>query len=659
MAVICFVSMLVITPLGVSAANNSVKEVGGVTIQNVKTKQYLNYDYGTLKNGTPLRVWPWDGSKEQLFAIDMVSAGTYRILTNASANFAVDVYRGNSKLKAGQQCDIWKAGSDSIAQNIQFYDCGDGSFILRMSNNTNLALAATSAKGRIKLVNFNKNDNSQKWIFKDTNGNKIDITNNSTSVTNPLCHADDYRILNTIKFDSKEYWVVGLNKKIGNLPANTIFCVDASTKNIIVDKELVSQLLVADKYLIDIANGSITKDIENIFKASCDYIDKYTDIKGCGMIGSLVGKGCSTFLNTWVAVTEKGQGTSLKNCAESWGELISEAAGVDERIDIYIVLYFAKLCFNTGLEALYVASENYISPTEIDYDAAIKTIEYYSQCKYYFEIIKALTKDTIDEYNQTPWWDKILNQTYDALEGLMGGVTGDLSNEIENMDKLFEAMEVLDTLQTMSEMQSYSNEILNALNVGTKTPNSIYKQTKSKYIIDATTIINNSMIIANMTTLEYWDSLIGTTVASIKSGNTYTKWYGSGNVSAKAGYYGQCTWYALGRFYEITGVKLTTAPHAKYWLTKNANNSKVKIIYGASNIMPQSIAVDDDGTYGHVMFIEYVTYDANGKPNYVYFTECNWDSNGKYNVGKDCIVQKMTYNNFIKYRTPDGYIIAK
>ena len=50
-----------------------------------------------------------------------------------------------------------------------------------------------------------------------------------------------------------------------------------------------------------------------------------------------------------------------------------------------------------------------------------------------------------------------------------------------------------------------------------------------------------------------WDSLVDTTIASIKSGSSYTKWYNaSGNVSANAGYTGQCTWYALGRFYEIT-----------------------------------------------------------------------------------------------------------
>lgn len=100
-------------------------------------------------------------------------------------------------------------------------------------------------------------------------------------------------------------------------------------------------------------------------------------------------------------------------------------------------------------------------------------------------------------------------------------------------------------------------------------------------------------------------------------------------------------------------------PHAKYWLTKNKNNKNVIIYTGASNIVSQSIAVDDDGTYGHVMFIEYVSYDSKGNPKYVYFTEANWDATGKYNAGKDCIVKKMSYSQFIKERKPDGYIVAK
>lgn len=157
----------------------------------------------------------------------------------------------------------------------------------------------------------------------------------------------------------------------------------------------------------------------------------------------------------------------------------------------------------------------------------------------------------------------------------------------------------------------------------------------------------------------YWDSKVGSTIASIKNSSGYTSYYGSKNLSAQGGYYGQCTWYAYGRFLEVNNIALKTAPHAKYWLSNNTNDSRVKVVYGASNIMPKSIAVRTSGTYGHVIFIEHVTYNSNGTPAYVYFTECNTDNNGTYNAGKDCILQKLSYNSFVSNKNPAGYIIAK
>lgn len=156
-----------------------------------------------------------------------------------------------------------------------------------------------------------------------------------------------------------------------------------------------------------------------------------------------------------------------------------------------------------------------------------------------------------------------------------------------------------------------------------------------------------------------WDSKVGTTVASIKNGSSYTSYYGSNNLSAQGGYRGQCTWYAYGRFLEVNGIALKSAPHAKYWLSRNTGDSRVSVLYGASSIKPKSIAVRTTGTYGHVMFIEHVTYNSNGTPAYVYFTECNADGNGTYNMNKDCILQKMTYSNFVNAKKPAGYIVAK
>lgn len=164
----------------------------------------------------------------------------------------------------------------------------------------------------------------------------------------------------------------------------------------------------------------------------------------------------------------------------------------------------------------------------------------------------------------------------------------------------------------------------------------------------------------NTNTSTNWNAKVGTTVAKIKSGSSYGFYYnGTGNISARGGYYGQCTWYAYGRFYEVNNIALNSARHAKYWLSENAGDTRVKVVYGAENIAAKSIAVRTSGTYGHVMFIEHVTYNSNGTPAYVYFTECNNDGNGKYDTGKDCVVKKLSYSSFVNQKNPAGYILKK
>lgn len=150
-----------------------------------------------------------------------------------------------------------------------------------------------------------------------------------------------------------------------------------------------------------------------------------------------------------------------------------------------------------------------------------------------------------------------------------------------------------------------------------------------------------------------WDSRVGSTLADIRS--TY---YTTGNMSARAGYTGQCTWYAYGRFYERNNIALNYARHAKQWLSDNRNDSRVSVLYGAGQIRPNCIAVRTSGTYGHVMYIEHVSYRA-GSPEYVYYTECNKDANGRYDAGVDCILKKKAYADFVSQDRPAGYIVAR
>ncbi len=183
---------------------------------------------------------------------------------------------------------------------------------------------------------------------------------------------------------------------------------------------------------------------------------------------------------------------------------------------------------------------------------------------------------------------------------------------------------------------------------------------KTSQYNDAIVSSKQSSSSSSTSTSSSWDSKVGKTVAAIKSGSSYGYYYNSkGNISAAGGYTGECTWYAFGRFYEVNQIALKSAPHAKKWLSRNEGDSRVKVVYGASQIASKSIAVRTSGTYGHVMFIEHVTFNKDGSPAYVYFTECNSDGNSTYNAGKDCVLQRLTYADFVRKKNPAGYIIKK
>lgn len=153
---------------------------------------------------------------------------------------------------------------------------------------------------------------------------------------------------------------------------------------------------------------------------------------------------------------------------------------------------------------------------------------------------------------------------------------------------------------------------------------------------------------------EIWDKKIGKTLSDLTTPH-YTP---EGNISAAAGYTGQCTWYAYGRFSEVTGIALDTALHAKFWLSMNDRDERLAVLYGKDKIRYPAIAVSVEGAYGHVMFVEYVSM-KDGAPDMVYFTECNADGNGRYDEGKDAVLYRLPYDLFIKFRTPAGYICAK
>lgn len=131
---------------------------------------------------------------------------------------------------------------------------------------------------------------------------------------------------------------------------------------------------------------------------------------------------------------------------------------------------------------------------------------------------------------------------------------------------------------------------------------------------------------------------------------------------------GQCTWYANGRFREVTGIRLPLLGHAKDWLKTARFCEKVQISTDISDVPEQAVAVYvpkvDNSLPGHVCFIEYVERDESGKPLYIYYT----DANGKFDKGRneytpgyDGAVIKEDFGTFKESKDLKlaGYITAK
>lgn len=133
---------------------------------------------------------------------------------------------------------------------------------------------------------------------------------------------------------------------------------------------------------------------------------------------------------------------------------------------------------------------------------------------------------------------------------------------------------------------------------------------------------------------------------------------------------GECTWYAEGRFSEVTGVDSRKNKYwsgfngsVTYWLDNITDNNcpDVVAIHDKNDVQAQAIVIYK----GHAAFIEYVERDANGNPITVYITEANYGHRanglevGKYYPDYDCLVRAMEWKEFVGDSTLIGYIVAK
>lgn len=167
--------------------------------------------------------------------------------------------------------------------------------------------------------------------------------------------------------------------------------------------------------------------------------------------------------------------------------------------------------------------------------------------------------------------------------------------------------------------------------------------------------------------------VVGDTPGNILKDPNDTNYLGSGKYTNAYMYgsIGQCAWYAKGRFCEVHGINLYLNDYDfgsyKEHLTNVEKYDDLKAITDVNNIQGNTIAIfipKDSREIGHMVYVEYVERDSNGKPINVYITETNGPNTlnrGQFDPGYDGVVQKMTFEDF-KNRSQvnelAGYIAA-
>lgn len=352
-----------------------------LTIQNVATSHYMNYDYGKLSNGTILRVWPFDGSNEQLFDISHVSGNTYRILTNSSSGFAVDVFRDGKALAEGMLCDIWQT-NDATAQNIKLHLCDDGSYIFRMAKNMDLAIAAPDANGQLKLVKFNESDASQKWIFKDSDGKKVNIKDPMpTSVGIP---EDCYELTGVVfAVDGNEYRQAVTTKEYNGVDVNNIFFVNKESK-VVANAELINKLY--QLMIFEDVRETCLNTAKTYGTYAKEYFEIYCNILATEKLGEIIGAGSGVLLKLGAGIP----------CA--LGEAAVEIVGdIDiETIKTTVLLSYLRI-YTNNCEAYANEMDSIACDRYYDYDEAMKAVNAYIACVSSWAVVNEIAGDEVRE----------------------------------------------------------------------------------------------------------------------------------------------------------------------------------------------------------------------------------------------------------------------
>ena len=142
---------------------------GVYRLKHVGTGKMMNYAWGWREFAyKPIFLDKRDGSVEQTFRFRHISNGKYEVDIMHKEGGVMNVWTSKT-VANGQKIGSWVKTNDDT-QRFLVTHVGNGKYILRSAQNSNLAVAPDgSARGYLKLVNYNRNDKNQQWTFEKVN----------------------------------------------------------------------------------------------------------------------------------------------------------------------------------------------------------------------------------------------------------------------------------------------------------------------------------------------------------------------------------------------------------------------------------------------------------------------------------------------------------
>ena len=500
-----------------------------------------------------------------------------------------------------------------------------------VSYNTVVEVVAVNGDwGKISSSNAGKSG----WIYLKF-ATKQSEENGSGSATRVMPDSSIYSLTGVVyAIDGVAYRQAKLTKDLGtstSTSAGTLFWLDMENY-IVTDPGTLDKLM--DLVLINEIRPNLVSILEGWQSAATGYYDVFTAWTQIGSFGSVMG----TSLGVAVGVAATG-GINLADVSVEILGTVADPQNVTASAYLAMVRVYATNVINCAAEAITALKKPITSYSDAQYAMNMYALVSANQAA-----LEHLAGEQVREIADSKWHDFTAHYLWELIVGFAGAVVPDMTATQLAWYVTNGSASLLDFAMSTGVREVYQDA---------------YKKS-GRYLGNTYPKLHQTMEDLVVFNANQWDALVGTTLASIFNANgDYTKWYGSKNPLTNIDLDGQCTWYAWGRFYEVTGIRLDYANNAYRWLKDSANDKDVVILYGAKSILPKSIAVDTGGKYGHVLYVEKVTYNADGSPKGVYFSEANWDSNGRYDTGRDCVLQKLSFLDFVAQKSPDGYIAAK